>query len=167
VATRHIPRSFVICEAQWGVTYQLNFVYILLILIFFFIQYFYYFCRLQSYSTRPTTYTSWNRRRRDFCRKTVSWSGWWASKRASCWARPACTRNAKSTTPPVSTRLGVWNVGGRGVEVGRLWLVVCWWGGWRGGSPPPRCKVAAPAGYYVYIFFTFFSFPPPSRLNCV
>lgn len=85
-----------------------------------------YFRRLQSFSTRPTTYTSWSRRRRDFCRKTVSWSGWWASKRVSCWARPACTRNAKSTTLPVSTRWRhLWGgSGGERIAYKRPWRVV-------------------------------------------
>lgn len=85
-----------------------------------------YFRRLQSFSTRPTTFTSWSRRRRDFCRKTVSWSGWWASKRVSCWARPACTRNAKSTTLPVSTRWRrhLWGGGGERIADKRPWRVV-------------------------------------------
>lgn len=60
--------------------------------------------RPRFYSTRLIIYTNWNKRKRDFYRKTVNWSGWWASKRASCWARPACTRNVKLTTPPVSER---------------------------------------------------------------
>lgn len=121
--TRHILRSFIKRSGELLLSVKLH-----SSSWYFFSSNISYFCRLQSYNTRPTTYTSWNRRRRDFCRKTVSWSGWWASKRASCWARPACTRNAKSTTPPVRTWLGVWNAGGEGSRtryfVGRFWLVV-------------------------------------------
>lgn len=119
--------------------------------------------RPRSCSTRPTTYTSWSKRKRDFCRRTASWNGWWASKRVNCWARPitSCTRNAKSKTLPVSTQYLItctrcWRWW-RAEESAVVRTPKAWWGG--SGGVACWCrrvgKVAAPAaGYFVFLLFS-------------